>query len=224
MVMQSTQHWLAAHPKAGWSLPNVHRRQHGRDLLRQTLVGTLAVEILDILADHPVEMARPEQDHVIQALAADRAEEPFAIGIGTRGVKGRLEDRNPGSFGDCGKVHPKLDVVVADQIPGRKSEGRRLAQLLRQPGIGRLARDGGMDNPARSELDDEKREQVAEPDVGQLQEVTRPDGRSLIVDERRPGLLTRPGTGDLALVFLDGALTHADGQLQQFAADPLGAP
>src|SRR5579875_2418789 len=46
----------------------------------------------------------------------------------------------------------------------------------------------------------------------------------MIVQERRPGLARPPWRAHLAHVFLDGPLGDADVQLEQLAADALGAP
>ncbi len=56
----------------------------GRDLLRETLVGALGVEVAHVLGKHPLEVTVAEDEHVVEALAADAAEEPLADGVRSR--------------------------------------------------------------------------------------------------------------------------------------------
>src|SRR5439155_15121744 len=58
--------------------------------------------------------------------------------------------------------------------------------LLRAPFVAWHVRDRGVDDPASPELEEEKHEDRAEPDVVGLHEVTRP--RDVIPQERRPAL------------------------------------
>jgi hypothetical protein len=100
----------------------------------------------------------------------------------------------------------------------------RLAQLLRHPGVGRVARHADMDDAARAQLHEEVGEQRAEERVGHLQEVARPDVAGVVAQERRPRLSFRAGPWYLAQVFLHRPLADADVEFEQLAPDALGAP
>src|SRR5215213_9854995 len=80
--------------------------------------------------------------------------------------------------------------------------------------------------PARAEVDDEEREERPEPQVDDLEEVAGPDRRGVVADEGGPRLPAPPGPRRprRAHVALDGALADPDAQLQELAADALGAP
>jgi hypothetical protein len=74
-----------------------------------------------------------------------------------------------------------------------------------------------VDDAARAELDDEEREQRAEQQVGDRQEVASPDVLRVVAQEGGPGLagvMWRPRSSQ---ILLDGRLGDADAQLQQFA-------
>jgi hypothetical protein len=75
-----------------------------------------------------------------------------------------------------------------------------------------------------AQLEDEEGEDGAQEQVGELQEVARPDVRGVVAQERRPrlpGPTRRPGS---VHVLLDGALADPDAELQQLALDALGTP
>jgi len=78
-----------------------------------------------------------------------------------------------------------------------------------------------VDDLSAAEVEEEEHENLAEPDVVRLDEVTRPC--DVVAQERRPALAVAsgPGTAD---VPLDGSLADADAELQQLATDALGAP
>lgn len=82
----------------------------------------------------------PNQEPV-QTLAADRTDEPFANGIGTRGLKRGGDDIDPSTRRDIGKVDAVLIIIIADQMLGALTEGRHVAQLLGHPLVGGLSGD-----------------------------------------------------------------------------------
>jgi hypothetical protein len=114
--------------------------------------------------------------------------------------------------------------VVVDQEPGPDALGRRLAELLGDPGVGGRAGDADVDHAPGAQLDDEEREQGSEEQVGELQEVARPDLAAVRAQEARPRLAGRARRPDAAEVALDGALADRDAEFEQFASDALGAP
>jgi hypothetical protein len=83
---------------------------------------------------------------MIQALAPDRTEEPFAYGIGVRRANGCFENLDVGSGGNCGEVSGLFAVVVSDQIFGSFAKGYRLPQLLSDPAIGWGNSDANMNH------------------------------------------------------------------------------
>jgi hypothetical protein len=65
--------------------------------------------------------------------------------------------------------------VVIDQEPPAYALCGCLAELLRRPGVGRRARGTHVAHSTRSQLDDEEREHGPEDQIGELEEVARPD-------------------------------------------------
>jgi len=115
-------------------------------------------------------------------------------------------------------------VIVADQEARSRVEWRRLAQLLGDPGIGRMPRDADVDNAARAKVDDEKGKERAEAQVDDRQEVAGPHVVGVIMQERCPRLSTRARRASRAHVTLDCALADPDAELEEFAADALRSP
>ena len=72
--------------------------------------------------------------------------------------------------------------------------------------------------------DDKEGVDRAEPGVVELQEIADPDVVRVVPEEGPPGLAVLPARTDGPHVLLDRPLAHADAELEQFAADPFGAP
>jgi hypothetical protein len=119
------------------------------------------------------------------------------------------------------KVRAELVVSVADDELRPRPEGSDVAELLRGPALGRSPGHRQVDDLLRVHVDHEEREEGAEPDVVDLQEVTRPNG--VVAQEGPPPLAVARRT-HAAEVALDGALGDPDAQLQEFPADALRAP
>jgi hypothetical protein len=81
-----------------------------------------------------------------------------------------------------------------------------------------------MDHPSRLEFDDEEGKEWPKEKVSHLQEVTGPDVRRVIAQKRAPLLPSWRLCTNRPHVLLDGALTHAEVQFQQFTTNPLSTP
>jgi len=64
------------------------------------------------------------------------------------------------------------------------------------------------------EFDDEKGKERAKEEIGDLQEVTGPDLRRMIVQEHRPILPSWSWCANSSHVFLNGALAHMNTEFQ----------
>lgn len=118
----------------------------------------------------------------------------------------------------------ELGIVVANRETRAFSPRRRLAELLGHPSARRRAGHSDVNNSSRFEFDQEEREDRSEEKVVGLQEVAGPGFVGMIAQERRPALAGWSRSSNSAHVLLDRALRHADVELQQFAANPLGSP
>ena len=81
-----------------------------------------------------------------------------------------------------------------------------------------------MNDPARTEIDDEECEDRPEPQIVKLEEVARPYFAPMIVEKRRPRLSDRTGRVGSPHVPLDRPLAHMDADFEQFTPNSLGAP
>jgi hypothetical protein len=70
---------------------------------------------------------------------------------------------NSGALGDSVEDSPELVVAIAEDELRPLPEGRRIAQLLRGPRPRRRARHRSMHDPLGVHVDDEEREDGAEP-------------------------------------------------------------
>jgi hypothetical protein len=109
------------------------------------------VEVRAVLAQGAAQLALVQDQEVIEALASDAPQEALARGVRARCPDGRAQHRDPTARRDAGERGPVLAVVVADEGARGAAEGRRLAQLLRYPGVRRVPRDANMDDPTRAE-------------------------------------------------------------------------
>jgi len=161
---------------------------------------------------------------MIQALAAEAAEEALAdrVQVGRPGWD--RDHVNIRARGGRGEVAPELAIVVPDQEPRCSVVRRSLSELLRDPRIGRGAGDVDVHDLAVPVGDDEERVDRAEPGVVELQEIAGPDLVRVVPEEGPPGLALLPARAHGPHVPLDRPLAYADAELEQFAADPFGAP
>ncbi len=162
-----------------------------------------------------------EDEQLIEAFTSDTAQEPLTDGIGSRGVIRRCENLNATRLGNLRKTHPKLAIVVPDEILRSHAIGRGLPKLLRGPRVGGRSRHTDMDHSARVQFDDEEGEERTEEEVSDWEKVAGPDLLGMGVYERPPRLSSWPGGTDQPHVLLNGALADADAQFEQFAPDPL---
>lgn len=89
------------------------------------------VEVVDVLPYQPSQVTLTENDDVIQTLAPDTADEPFAHRVGFRCAYRRSEHFD--ILGNTREVDAAFPVVVTDQKPWRFPKRRRSAPLLRDP-------------------------------------------------------------------------------------------
>jgi hypothetical protein len=86
-------------------------------LIAESLMIPLAVIVHHKLVDDVAQTSLAEDNHAIQTLCADRAYEPFRVGIGIRRLDRRLHDAHAGPFDDTPEsIHP-LRIPVTDQSP-----------------------------------------------------------------------------------------------------------
>ena len=191
-----------------------------RDLLADTLMGSVAVIEMDILLDDAMQLFAMKNEHVIQTFSSQTADEAFTEGICPGSTHRRFQYLD--AAGDCCKVFTKLVVPVTDQVLGPIIPGRGFTQLLGSPLVGGRSGDGGMHDATGVQFDDHKDVQGAKEQIVDNSEVTSPDVGCVVLQEGAPGLTIFPPCD--GHVLLDRALADLDAQLQQFSADAFCTP
>ena len=222
VVMQTTQdrdghdgHRRGGHPR---------RFSLSGDGLRYSLVRSRCIEVGAVRAQDMEQLTLMENEEVIEAFAPDATQKPLADGVRARCPDGRAQHLDPAARRDTGELRTEFGIVVTDQEARRHPKRRGLTQLLGDPRVGRVPRDTDMDNPTRAQVDDEEREECAETQVDDWQEVARLHGIGVVMEERRPRLATRARRAYPAHVALNGALADPDPELEEFTTDALRAP
>ncbi len=152
------------------------------------------------------------------------AEEALTDGILSRCPIRRPQFRDAARRRDASEGWPVLAVAIADEIARPLMVRGGLAQLLGDPGVGRVPRLANMHDPARPERDHEEGVERSVEQIRHWQEVAGPDLRGVVVEERRPGLPSAARRARGSHVPLDRGLGDADIELQQLAPDALGTP
>ncbi len=133
-----------------------------------------------------------QDQQVIEALTPDTAEETLTDRIGKRGVIGCFENLDATCLRRPCEGHPKLAIIITDEILRTRAIGGGLPKLLRRPSVGGRSCHAYMDHFAGVQLDNEEGEQRAEEEVSDRQEVARPDLLGMGVSERAPLLSSWP--------------------------------
>jgi len=99
---------------------------HGNSL-PNSLMRPREVEVAEAaLPDYSLEVALAQDDHVIEALAADAPKESFAHGVHERSSHGRPKNAHAGVLCGALEVGAELAVVVANDQLRCHAEGRGL--------------------------------------------------------------------------------------------------
>ncbi len=93
-------------------------------LVVETLVVPLPVVVLGELMERPVQRVLAEEDHAIQALFLDGANEPLGVGIAVGRPHRALNGLNPGVGKDALEVTAELRVPVMDEKASRGGNRR----------------------------------------------------------------------------------------------------
>nr|WP_222849141.1 hypothetical protein [Trebonia kvetii] len=150
----------------------------------------VTVIVLDILGQHLPQVLLAEDEHVVQALAAQRPYEPFREGVRPRRPDGRLDHPHAVAGEDVVECRGELAVPVADQeseLPGPLAEvHQEVAGLLDGPGPGRMG--GDAQDVHRTGLDLHREQHVHAPEQHgvDVQEVAGQDARGLASQELPP--------------------------------------
>jgi len=199
-------------------------RGYSRDPLCQTLVRPVVVEVLHVVAEDAPQLGRAQDQEVSQALPPHAAEKARAHRVLSRCPIRRPQDRDAARCRDAGAGRPVRGVVIADAEARAPVERGGLAQLLGDPGVGRVARHADVHHASCIEGDGDEGVERAEEQVGDREEIAGPDVGGVVAQERRPRLPAATRWAGFAQGALEGRRGAADGELQELAPDALRAP
>jgi hypothetical protein len=95
-----------------------------------------SVEVVPIRVEHAVELLLLQDEQMIEALTPYTSQESLTDGIRARGVRRRFENLNVTRLRNPSEAHPKLAVVITDEVlrPHTKGGGfpKRYVQSRRQ--------------------------------------------------------------------------------------------
>jgi hypothetical protein len=119
-------------------------------VLAEREVSSRALVVRDVRAKHSSEMSLVEDDHVVQALAADRPDDAFDVRILPRRAQGGADGREAERFDGAAerRVEGRVAVVEEESRAGVVKEA--LAELLLGPRGGWMPRDVDMRMRRRS--------------------------------------------------------------------------
>ena len=155
--------------------PSVGRFRGQRGLLAEPLVRPGLIVVADVLGHDALEVPVVEHQDVVEALATQRTEKAFADGVHVRRAHRRADHPDAGGAGQRIEGGPELVVAVANQEPWRRTQGGRVAKLLRHPDLRREACRRGEYELAGGQFDEHERADRAEEHVVGLHEVASPD-------------------------------------------------
>jgi hypothetical protein len=146
----------------------------------QRSVRAIRVVVLDVLVQHDRQVAWSGDQHMVEAFAAQRADEALGDRVGARRLDWGAEDADVGAGEHGVDGVGELGIAVADQEPellGAVAEvHEQVAGLLGDPGAGGMGGDPGDTYAAGAVLDhheDVEAEQEDGVDVGEVGTVAR---------------------------------------------------
>ncbi len=98
-------------------------------------------------------------EQVIEARPSHNSQEALTYRIGTWGVRGGFEQLDATGLGNPREGHPKLSIVITDEVLRSHPIGCGLPKLLRRLSVSGRARHADVDHFARVQIEDEESEQ-----------------------------------------------------------------
>jgi hypothetical protein len=134
-----------------------------------------SVEVVHIRVEHTVELLLMQDQEMIEALTPYTSQKTLTDGIRARGVIRSFEHLDMTRIGNPREAHPKLAIVITDEVLRPHTKGGGDPSLLCGPSIGGIPCDTNMDYSARVSFDDEESIDRPEKQVGDWEKVTGPD-------------------------------------------------
>ena len=104
-------------------------------------MGSRVIIVAGVFIDDALKLAFARDDDVIEALATNRSDHPFAVAVLPRGAPGADHFIEPERRYALAKVVPVDAVLVPEQKSGAAFPRQRFDELLPGPLRGRMGRD-----------------------------------------------------------------------------------
>ena len=199
----------------------LHRSWFGCVLVQRQVTAAVMV-----IVEKRLQMARQaglvENNHVIQALATNRANDPFDI----RPLPGRARSGQD-LFDSHGldlihKFLSKDSIAIAQEIAGCRVPGERFPELVSGPLRGWMCRDSKMQNAPAVVCQHQKHVEDLKADRRHGEKVDRNQALYMVFQKGPPGL--RGWFSPTDHVFAHAGFSDVDAKLQKLAVNPRGAP
>src|SRR5713101_2733508 len=180
------------------------------------------VVVVGVRFQNPMQMHLAQDNHMIDALAPDRSDQPFGKAIlPRRGWRGRLAPDAHGAKSACDNA-PIDPIPIADEVVRSFIPGKGLRYLTGNPFCRRICSDVGPDALSAAEPDDDEGIKQVETDSWNNEQIHGGNVRRVIAQEGSPSLAGWPPSFDHVLG--DARLRDLKPELEQFAVDAWRAP
>src|SRR5271166_5977005 len=187
-------------------------------------MSAIIVVVANAFRHETLKMALVENDDVVEQVAAAVADETLRQAVLPRTFESCPLRLCAESLDCLDHFRAEDRVPVVDQIPGRCVVGKRLAQLLGNPGGTRIPGDIEVNHAPSIVREDEETVEHAEAESGHGKEIHRRDSFPMIAQKSRPSLgrITNPWRSPHPAQH--GSLRKIEAKHFQFAVDAWCAP
>jgi len=168
--------------------------------------------ISGILRHYPAQVRFAQNNHMVDALASYRSDQPFGEAVLPRRAwrDGLVTDaHSPQSVRDDSAIDA---VPITDQVARRLSPRECFGDLARDPFRGRMGCDVEPDKVSAGQLDDNKAIEQIEANGRNNEQVRGGDVRRVVTQESVPSLRGRAASLDH--VFRDARLSNFEAELE----------
>src|SRR6267378_5628100 len=154
------------------------------------------VVVMGVRFQNPTQMHLTQDNHMIDALAPDRSDQPFGKAIlPRRGWRGRLVPDAHGAKSACDNA-PIDPIPIADEVVRSLIPGKGLRYLTCNPFGSRICCDVGPDELSAAEPDDDEGIEQVETDRRNNEQVHGGNVWRVVMQEDSPSLARRPASLD----------------------------
>ena len=185
-------------------------------------VASRFVVVREVVGKDPQQMSLIEDDHVIQALATNRADQPLDVRILPRRAVRDDDFFDAQVFDALTEIQAVDSVVIPNHETRCLVERKRFDDLLGRPTRSRVRRHIEVHHATPVMPQHDEAVKQAETDRGDDEKVDRDDVGYVVGEERAPGLGGR--LGGTAHVLRDCRLGHVMSQQRQLGLDSRRSP